>query len=72
MSATKIKKDPNRYWPNWECANCGTNVTPERRSGPQGRASLCNSCGIKYYRPLHEDKRRIRKVMSIGFILNDI
>lgn len=30
------------------CHICGIKSTPEWRSGPQGRATLCNACGLRY------------------------
>lgn len=34
----------------WACERCKTNSTPERRSGPNGRRTLCNRCGLKWAR----------------------
>lgn len=44
----------------WRCRHCGTDKTPQRREGPEGRSTLCNACGVRYrqgrllpeYRPL--------------------
>jgi len=33
-----------------ECEDCGTTVTPEWRRGPSGRKSLCNACGLRFFR----------------------
>ncbi|KAL6070181.1 Opioid growth factor receptor [Balamuthia mandrillaris] len=32
------------------CAYCGATETPEWRSGPEGKQTLCNSCGLYYSR----------------------
>ncbi|RLN20006.1 uncharacterized protein C2845_PM02G12530 [Panicum miliaceum] len=32
----------------WRCRHCGTNRTPQRREGPEGRSTLCNACGVRY------------------------
>jgi hypothetical protein len=46
-----------------ECQECATNSTPEWRSGPNGKRSLCNACGIKWYKKqkalrAHQDKEK--------------
>lgn len=40
------------------CLQCGTHSTPEWRSGPQGRQTLCNVCGL-----MHQ-KRRQRQMQA--------
>ncbi|RLN40831.1 uncharacterized protein C2845_PM01G40750 [Panicum miliaceum] len=32
----------------WWCRHCGTDRTPQRREGPEGRSTLCNACGVRY------------------------
>ncbi|RCV42649.1 hypothetical protein SETIT_9G232500v2 [Setaria italica] len=32
----------------WRCRHCGTDKTPQRREGPEGRSTLCNACGVRY------------------------
>lgn len=39
-----------RVWKDWRCSDCATNVTSVRRSGPNGKKSLCNRCGLKWGR----------------------
>jgi len=41
-----------------KCAHCGSHATPEWRSGPTGKASLCNACGLRYKKNLNAEKRR--------------
>ncbi|KMT08266.1 hypothetical protein BVRB_6g141930 [Beta vulgaris subsp. vulgaris] len=43
-----------------KCMHCGTTETPQWRTGPMGRKTVCNACGVQYkhgrlypdYRPL--------------------
>lgn len=32
------------------CDHCGATQTPEKRSGPKGKRTLCNRCGLKWAR----------------------
>ncbi|KAJ2997209.1 blue light receptor [Globomyces sp. JEL0801] len=32
------------------CLQCGTNKSPEWRTGPSGPKTLCNACGLAYYK----------------------
>ena len=34
--------------PNFRCDFCGTASTPEARTGPRGKKTLCNRCGIRW------------------------
>lgn len=34
--------------PGQHCSNCGTQVTPVWRAGPNGPKTLCNACGVRY------------------------
>ncbi|KAJ3108523.1 hypothetical protein HK100_003419 [Physocladia obscura] len=34
--------------PKRRCASCGATTTPMWRKGPQGAATLCNACGVKW------------------------
>ncbi|KAG1662352.1 hypothetical protein FOA52_000017 [Chlamydomonas sp. UWO 241] len=35
---------------NPTCCQCGASQTPQWREGPNGPKTLCNACGVKYYR----------------------
>lgn len=53
--STKWDNDSNRGTiakANRYCLECLTKSTPEWRSGPQGSATLCNACGLRYARKL--------------------
>lgn len=43
-----IKKDHKNYVKS--CSQCQTIKTPEWRKGPDGSNTLCNACGLKYFR----------------------
>jgi len=45
------------------CLRCGTSKTPRWRTGPQGKRTLCNSCGLKYQGEAR--KRQFNYLMSI-------
>lgn len=32
------------------CLQCGTTQSPEWRAGPEGPKTLCNACGLAYYK----------------------
>ncbi|KAL6080018.1 GATA-type domain-containing protein [Balamuthia mandrillaris] len=60
------------------CTECGTFHTPEWRRGPLGPRSLCNACGLRYFRlckkkrlQASSEERRIRWECSIRKILNN-
>ncbi len=40
----------------WRCSWCAARTTPERRSGPQGRRTLCNSCGLRWRKQRKQDR----------------
>ncbi|KAF2214354.1 hypothetical protein CERZMDRAFT_110684 [Cercospora zeae-maydis SCOH1-5] len=42
-----------------DCANCHTRVTPEWRRGPSGQRDLCNSCGLRWAKLVHEQNGRV-------------
>lgn len=55
--AAKVKKlkgedksTPSKVAQVWSCAECNTHETTSRRPGPQGPATLCNPCGLKWRR----------------------
>ncbi|ORZ38026.1 hypothetical protein BCR44DRAFT_1384694, partial [Catenaria anguillulae PL171] len=35
--------------PGGRCHSCSATETPEWRRGPDGRATLCNACGLHWY-----------------------
>jgi hypothetical protein len=39
------------------CEHCGTDSTPEWRTGPLGKGTLCNACGLRYRSKLREQKK---------------
>lgn len=43
-------KELNKFMSVRRCHFCFKSKTPQWRSGPQGRLTLCNACGIKYGR----------------------
>jgi hypothetical protein len=68
---------PPRRWKDWSCAECSTNITPQRRAGPGGINSLCNACGLKYFKKVHQEQSRLREEklsilrrMSITAVVN--
>ncbi|GAX80092.1 hypothetical protein CEUSTIGMA_g7530.t1 [Chlamydomonas eustigma] len=40
----------NQRQPLLSCCQCGASQTPQWREGPLGPKTLCNACGVKYYR----------------------
>jgi len=52
--------------PPKRCLSCGRETTPRWRRGPQGRQTLCNSCGLRYLRDvkLAEQKKSENTTMS--------
>lgn len=66
-----------RVWRDWRCLHCGTNRTYERRSGPGGKAELCNPCGIKHANAVRaalkiraDEEQKIRSLMNVYFVVN--
>ncbi len=43
------------------CNKCRTSSTPRWRSGPKGKKTLCNSCGLKYVRDEKKRKYEVPK-----------
>lgn len=65
------KKKKVKVWQNWNCQECGTNETPERRSGPNGLVSLCNACGIKWRKSMKKQTEvKPSERMRVAFLLN--
>ena len=66
-----------KIWKDWSCATCSTNITPQRRAGAEGVNSLCNACGLKYFKKMHQDRSQAREEklsilrrMSIAAVVN--
>jgi hypothetical protein len=38
------------------CLHCSAKTTPEWRSGPSGKRTLCNACGLNYRHKLKKQK----------------
>jgi len=58
------------------CKACGITTTPQWRRGPDGERSLCNACGLHYYKCLQrektvERKREVGTPLPIHMLLND-
>jgi len=49
------------------CTNCGVTSTPEWRSGPLGKRTLCNACGLRYSKS--KKSPQLYK-MQIEYLLN--
>jgi hypothetical protein len=43
------------------CAHCGVTRSSIRRKGPEGDATLCNSCGIRYSKVLAMEESRKKR-----------
>lgn len=84
VAARTAAAAPKKQRVVFRCDWCFTDNTPERRSGPDGRRTLCNACGLRYYRvakmeairaaamaPLSESPEACRRRMSIDNLLND-
>ena len=54
------------------CLYCKATSTPMWRKGPDGYKSLCNACGLKYYRIIRKERNLIPTSTpnSIHMILN--
>ncbi|XAR50674.1 hypothetical protein NMG60_11005067 [Bertholletia excelsa] len=52
-SAKPLKTTPSRKrdttdTPGRKCLHCGSEKTPQWRTGPMGAKTLCNACGVRY------------------------
>ena len=47
LSQTRKRKVPMQ---DMFCLQCGTTQSPEWRAGPEGPKTLCNACGLAYYK----------------------
>lgn len=47
------------------CSQCGTEDTAEWRAGPEGPATLCNACGLRYRRQEQKKRRSQRKEQQL-------
>jgi hypothetical protein len=61
----KVIKSKNRQ----QCDKCHTSVTPQWRKGPNGPASLCNACGLRYANRCKKEQD-IRVRSSINLLVN--
>jgi hypothetical protein len=61
----KVIKAKNRQ----QCDKCHTSVTPQWRKGPNGPASLCNACGLRYANRCKKEQD-IRVRSSISLLVN--
>ncbi|XP_058745380.1 GATA transcription factor 9-like [Vicia villosa] len=44
----KKREDPNAECSGRKCLHCGTDKTPQWRTGPMGPKTLCNACGVRF------------------------
>eukprot|EP00123_Amoebidium_parasiticum_P008442 comp18804_c1_seq1/m.20755 comp18804_c1_seq1/g.20755 ORF comp18804_c1_seq1/g.20755 comp18804_c1_seq1/m.20755 type:complete len:603 (-) comp18804_c1_seq1:33-1841(-) len=44
-----------------KCGECGTTDTPQWRGGPNGAATLCNACGLKFFHIQNREKKNARR-----------
>ncbi|RID50458.1 hypothetical protein BRARA_H01186 [Brassica rapa] len=44
----KKKKQETAVFFQRRCSHCGTNTTPQWRTGPAGPKTLCNACGVRF------------------------
>jgi len=49
-SAPKLAPSPTRAVPHPGCQSCGRRRTPYWRTGPNGKSTLCNVCGLVWRR----------------------
>lgn len=47
----------NQHQPLLSCCQCGASQTPQWREGPLGPKTLCNACGVKYYRMTRKSRK---------------
>lgn len=40
------------------CMHCGITSTPEWRTGPDGKGTLCNACGLRYRKFVRAEEKR--------------
>ncbi|RYP13048.1 hypothetical protein DL767_010921 [Monosporascus sp. MG133] len=48
----------------WACQRCGRTDTPEWRTGPEGRKTLCNVCGLLYAKQRGRSRKSTEVVAS--------
>lgn len=51
------------------CRKCKITSSPEWRKGSDGKANLCNQCGLRYAKKIKEDQEVLRR-MSFNHLLN--
>ncbi|KXN66976.1 hypothetical protein CONCODRAFT_80333 [Conidiobolus coronatus NRRL 28638] len=62
---SKLDTNPKKKIPTKDhlpCTQCGTTEAPEWRKGPMGPKTLCNACGIRYFR----DQSKQRSVSKVA------
>lgn len=47
------------------CKNCNTLDTPEWRKGPEGPATLCNACGLRYAKQVRDAAKAARERQAL-------
>jgi hypothetical protein len=60
------------------CKACGITTTPQWRRGPDGERSLCNACGLHFYKIVQREKtiekdrkREVGTPLPIEMLLNN-
>ncbi|XP_052180917.1 GATA transcription factor 9-like [Diospyros lotus] len=48
LKATPLKRRDAAETPGRKCLHCGSEKTPQWRTGPMGPKTLCNACGVRY------------------------
>ncbi|XP_062201732.1 uncharacterized protein LOC133904283 isoform X2 [Phragmites australis] len=78
-TAAPVKKKPAKR--SRRCLHCGSAETPQWRSGPMGRGTLCNACGVRLraagalreseHRPPPATVRTVAEPLSLESALSD-
>jgi len=56
-----------------ECSSCHTKESSQWRRGPRGSKTLCNACGLKYWRKrkaINSKRSRTEKLSDVYMLLN--
>lgn len=65
------KSNPKKYKIHL-CVECGCTQSPEWRSGPTGKNTLCNACGLRHQKKekkIKSSKNQLFK-MKLSYLLN--